>query len=824
MLAQYCTVYFKIVFENAENHSFLLLDLTPCPAFPAGALYSFCGTVGVFPPISLLAPHYDRHPRDLSTTLPVPVHRPRQPMPSSATLPAARSRGRGPLSPDWDRGRPYLTHGALRAAAAAAAFESAPTPSPPLASYTSVVQDAVAADDVLSALLGVPGVFVRPRLAGKAGGGEEVVFEFVEGRKAGGGRAEAAVGAIAGKVLGLADDYVRVAAFVEKGRVAGEAGGYVKQALAVALGELLEDYRSFVVRLEGSLRKGELSLQRLLFYVQPSMRSMALLRRIVECVEGRSGGAVLEAVYGLAAKHVGSGDAREVLAFVVGRTAAPVLDCMRLWMAMGIIDDKYHEFFVEENTRYARVHMRDDPTGAKSWDMQYRINRDNVPTFLAPFVEKILRAGKYLNVLRESALIRRTEGKTGDDEGWANAGVGIWGGEGGGVGDPVEIPGDVLLGPDAARRIAAIVDKAYLYSSERLIKELRETVNVVARLRSIKRYFLLEQGDFLVHFFDAAAEELAKAREDVSESKLSSLLELSVRTSVSASDPYHDDLGCKLCATDLASQILGALGGDASTGKSIAAQAVEDSSGAEQSTAALSGYDTFSLDYSVSWPMNLIVSGMEILKYQLLFRYLFHCKHVERELEGCWRSLAQVKGSHMSLRAAFARTFALRHRMLQFLRGMLYYIVADVLEPNWVKFEDACSNSETIDEIMSHHSAFLDSCLSQCLLSNERHLRVFHNVTKVCLLFATYTAGFTSHLSTTTPPSEMEEMMRERDYAGTLAKIERTFDGTFREVLDGLSTMSKRRASTHLANLCESLDFDGFYERAAMEAAANLHA
>jgi gamma-tubulin complex component 2 len=698
---------------------------------------------------------------------------------SSALLPSrSRTRTRPP-PPVWDTERPYLT----RAALSAISPVSTPTSSS-LAVYPPAAQDAVAADDVLSALLGVPGAFSRIASPGH--------FVFFSDAAA----ADAAVPALASRVLALADNHLAVCAFVERTRLAADAPGDVLQALGVALGELLADYRAFVLRLESELREGKLGLQRLLFYVQPSMRSMALLRRVASCVDGKIGGAALDAVYSLAAAHVGSADARAVLAFVVGRTAAPVLDAVQMWMCDGLLDDAYAEFFVEEAPRAN--------TTGKMWDHRYSVNHDNLPAFLAPFVANILRAGKYFNVMRDSASSASSP---------ADVAIAV---RDAGASDVfasnrarIDMDGDILLGPDAARRLAAFVDRAYHFSSSRLLSHLREGVKVLARLQSIKRYFMMEHGDFVVHFFDAAHDELAKPMQQASVNKLSSLLELSVRTSVSAADPFHDDLSCKLFDSDLTSQIIGGATGT-------------NSATAPGQSPPLTGYDVFSLTYAVAWPMNLIVSEMEILKYQLLFRYLFHCKHVERELEGCWRSLAQVKGANRVLRGVFARTFALRHRMLQFLRNILYYVVADVLEPNWQRFEEAYKSSETIDEIMGHHATFLDACMSQCLLSNEQHLRVLHSVTRVCLLFAGYTDHFTRDLTNGTPARDIAKEMADRGYETTIAKFETTFDTNLRSLLGGLSTMSKRRASTHLANLCDRLDFGGYYERAAVQASAAL--
>ncbi len=55
---------------------------------------------------------------------------------------------------------------------------------------------------------------------------------------------------------------------------------------------------------------------------------------------------------------------------------------------------------------------------------------------------------------------------------------------------------------------------------------------------SIKHYFLLDRGDFVVHFMQLAEEELCKKVSKINVNRLESLLHLSVQTSSAGSDPY----------------------------------------------------------------------------------------------------------------------------------------------------------------------------------------------------------------------------------------------------------------------------------------------
>jgi gamma-tubulin complex component 2 len=63
----------------------------------------------------------------------------------------------------------------------------------------------------------------------------------------------------------------------------------------------------------------------------------------------------------------------------------------------------------------------------------------------------------------------------------------------------------------------------------------------MGHLRTIKRFFMMESGDFFIHFLELAEDELVKPPKNISKEKLESLLDMAMR-SVSCSDPYKDDI------------------------------------------------------------------------------------------------------------------------------------------------------------------------------------------------------------------------------------------------------------------------------------------
>lgn len=53
---------------------------------------------------------------------------------------------------------------------------------------------------------------------------------------------------------------------------------------------------------------------------------------------------------------------------------------------------------------------------------------------------------------------------------------------------------------------------------------------------------------------------------------------------------------------------------------------------AAPSTAALTGYDVLMWDYAVTWPLTLVISRKALTKYQMIFRHIFICARVQRQV------------------------------------------------------------------------------------------------------------------------------------------------------------------------------------------------
>ena len=140
--------------------------------------------------------------------------------------------------------------------------------------------------------------------------------------------------------------------------------------------------------------------------------------------------------------------------------------------------------------------------------------------------------------------------------------------------------------------------------------------------------------------------------------------------------------------------------------------------------------DTIALDFIVPFPLSLVISRKTILRYQLLFRFLLHLKHVEQSLMTMWTDHKSKawKDSAELWYPDFARwkqrVMLLRARMIATLQQLVGYVGGEVLDRNWATLEAKLNKVATVDQLLRDHLDYLDTCLKECMLTNARCLKV----------------------------------------------------------------------------------------------------
>ena len=161
-----------------------------------------------------------------------------------------------------------------------------------------------------------------------------------------------------------------------------------------------------------------------------------------------------------------------------------------------------------------------------------------------------------------------------------------------------------------------------------------------------------------------------------------------------------------------------------------------EESGDAHST-CLEAIDVLTLDYTVRFPLSLVISRKTILRYQLLFRFLLHLKHVEQSLSVMWIEQKTIPWRksvphHLNFDRWRLRVCLLRARMLAFVQQILAFTTFEVLEPNWRALEVKLDKVTTVDQLLRDHVDFLDTCLKECMLTSSKLLRVRFPLAVMC--------------------------------------------------------------------------------------------
>ena len=605
-------------------------------------------------------------------------------------------------------------------------------------------------------------------------------------------------------VVPVASCYSIIVNFIEE-RSAFEYG-QVNHALCSAMKTILQEYQINLAQLDGHHRQGLLSLQRLVFLLQPVFQQMSVLASVATAVDKGNciGGAILSLLHKRILSSVGDTKAEEMYTYLAEIANVPYLEILEKWIYNGEIMDNYGEFLVEEREKFSKDKLLDEYND-QYWESRYTLCRERIPVYLEQMADKILSTGKYLNVVHE-------------------------------CGKHVSFPGArEIVYSHTNREYVHQIEEAHSYASQLLLDLLMKEHNLTARLRSVKSYFLLNDGDFLLHFMDLTENEMKMPMIDIIPNRLEALLELAIRTSMSEHDPYKDDLKVVLLNYDLITQLV----------RILSIDTVEESfvKSLDPTELTLSGLESFALDYSVHWPLSLVISRKSLTKYQMLFRHLFYCKHVERHLSAVWVKFKGLKRDFIRSKHWFVQAMTILQKMLHFIQNFEYYMVFEVLEPNWMSLEKNLKTVKNVDEVLDCHTDFLRQCLQDCLLTNTDMLKILSKLLMLCVSFSNFMTGLKrqvdaaakketlEHTTLSGPPTadekrseadligtatretitHLEELASSSEHIETVNMFEKNFSSMLMTLLNRVTFISREQGQHCLFNILHKLDYNGFY-------------
>ncbi|KDN39944.1 hypothetical protein K437DRAFT_250373 [Tilletiaria anomala UBC 951] len=518
-----------------------------------------------------------------------------------------------------------------------------------------------------------------------------------------------------------------------------------------------------------------------------------------EGVEGGivKGGEILAMLWDRVTRMSGDPSAHALYLSLFRAASQPYKATLLRWISTGQLSDPYEEFIVMEDTRVTRASLEQDPTD-EYWERRYTLRDETVlaareqlrqqgllafddddeenqedqnaggdaepgggggvgrgrsgaedesargiltggakvPVFLEPWKQKILLAGKYLNVIRECGIdITRSEHGHGD---WL-------------VSVPAGMDESLVLNDP---NFLKCIEHAYERANTTLLKLLINEQHIIQRLRSVKHYFVMEHSDFFMSFYEQSIRDLRKF---VVPGRVGSIpmrlgqqlgMVLGSSTTIGSDDPYKEDLRVECNNEKVYSQLMriAETKGGIEAAKALARQEKKD-----RAVQQFKVMDVLQFDIAVKFPVSLVISKKNILRWQFLQRVLLHLKILERQLVEMWSehqesSWRQVTKGHAPLQQWKNRIFKLRHSMTFVVQQVLAFITNEIIEPGWDDLENKMANAKTVDQFMRDHFDFLNVARKQAMLTDFKYLTFHTRMTTVVEYFVDLRANFRDQL------------------------------------------------------------------------------
>ncbi|XP_045479491.1 gamma-tubulin complex component 2-like isoform X2 [Harmonia axyridis] len=631
-----------------------------------------------------------------------------------------------------------------------------------LGSYTATVpvisQENILIDDLLNIMIGLPGCYIEPEELKDSYGprtfkiNDNVPLHLKE---------------LVKQILPIASHYSIIQRFIEE-KMQFEFG-QVNNALAEKMASIIKEHTLFVVQLESEYRSENLDLQKLWFFVQRNMQTLAVTANIASTISksDAKGGKVLSLLHDRITSFIGDDKTQNLCVRLMEAACVPYMKMLSMWIYHGIITDPIKEFLIEDNEVVQKEEMPLDYS-SDYWDKKYAIRRERIPKFLEPMADKILKAGKYLNVIRQCGKPHKTK--------------------------IIQIQYKI-----EEKHYIEAIEKAYVSASQTLLDLVIKEKDLMGRLKSVKNYFLLEKGDFIITFLNLTEKEMSKNVGDVIQGRLEALMDLSLRLSSAVNDPYKDDLTTDLLQHGLQFQMFKIL--------SIQTSAEQEyRSIQEQNT--LQVIETFAFSYKVHWPLSLILNKKSLTCYQMIFRHLFYCKHVDRMICQVWRANKVAKKFPFEDAQQYRAAFALRQKMLHCVQNLEYHMMVEVIEPHWCSFMQKIAKVNNVDEILFCHSDFLDSCLKDCMLTIPHILATIVKILTICVNFC----KFIQTELVLQYPSQTTNGQSAPSFKEKISEYDVEFTSALLTLLDQINDLNKdTREHDRLFNLLYRMDFNAYY-------------
>jgi gamma-tubulin complex component 2 len=535
--------------------------------------------------------------------------------------------------------------------------------------------------------------------------------------------------------------------------------GQVVQALCQSLDVVLKEFLQVIMTLDRKFKGKEIGLHQFCFHLVPFTRTLQSLLHLTFEIETQDiqGGALIRLLEDKISSVSGDRQLRTTYAALLEGCSKPFLDVLNRWLATGSFTDAHSEFMITDSLKIPCVH--EDQLSEDLLTSRHSLNSKNTPRLLEDIQQKILLIGTYRNIqgVLDKNLVLSIKASLQWDR----------------------------------RVLQEAINEAYTDVNAALMTSLFQSGKLYDVMSATKRFFFVENCDFVQNFLLNSQNDLSRTTKEVSKQTLQGAFESALKTSCYGNDPFSEALQLELSSSGLYDSLVKII--QSTSEKSTSASS--NNSTSIQRIPKIS--ELLSVSMKIEFPESMILNSKALAKYQIVYRHLVQCVELIRGLS------IPLNRTNLKVSSQIRQFEVMKNSMLQFIRTMHNYICQNVLEPQWERFSTALRERRftSVEEITNTHMNFLDTCLRECMLTNSKLVQLIGMIWSTCTKFSALVHELNNRIiSRTVNESTFQEVM------GKFTALYQHFLKYVRVLIEALQYYAARDCDHYIANFLNSLD------------------
>ena len=735
-----------------------------------------------------------------------------------------------------------------------------------LSSLNSTEQDEILVNDLLLVMLGLEGKYIKRVVNTTSYKDFKVEFEvepYLDNPTC-----DPPLLSLTNLILPMGYYYSSITYFLNMG--SKPETGLVVKGFCDGLKKILREYILFVNQLEEHKNNpnSNINLQQLWWVCQPSIKLLECLHKLCQKCFMIKGGALLNIIYS-SYLHENDTQIKTIYKYLLNKSFIPFFDMIKLWICHGFLENEhdFQEFMIFSPKSYIKEKLNDYYHDL-FWETKFILSENNIPTFLQKIATKILFIGKSYNIIKECGKnikcpyeqeLEMFKDKENEDENDINdiikSNFNIYK-----KNEIVDFNGNNNYGYKKSNQMIFeteriiefenLIDKIYQWINDTLKNILFNEKDLILMIESFKKYYLMEAGDFYNDFIELNLDLLNKGLNKIKEENIYKKDENFIKLPMIKEEEQKNMKIFKYVITNMTVEdlkkyysnyhkILKSNENDITkiTSQLEKIDRIINRKKSEEPKENVKVVECVEIEPEILWPLNLIFSKKNIMKYKLLFRQLIRLKFIEKLLYNTF--IIQQDYKELNIQTKLKDSFFLRDCMINFIKNLIYYLFNEVIEPNYIKLIKNLENAKSMEEVINYHEKFLDTCLNEGLIIDNLKGKlndILNCCYYYCHLIYQYNGNIrmksqeiisdiiskrndeykNEYMRKTAKNKEKNNSLKqaflklENSYRNFLDKLKNGYNNRLKSFLEAIKKINDNH-KTNLANLLIKIDYTNYY-------------